>query len=268
MNLQHTPVVELIRAVQRQMRIEFDQKTTQIPHMGERGAAREEVVRSFLRDYLPKRFAVSPGFILDADGMVSRQIDAVIYDELCAPVFRVTETQRLFPAESVAGAVSIKSTLTRQELAEAVENLASAALLNRFGSGRPEVVFGGVPTPFVHSAFQGHPAHPVFTAAFAFESPPLETVASNLHDLNRSLDPMLRIQLIAVLNRGVVTYLDEGVIEPTYSATARVAFVEDPEIALPLFYVFLANGTMRKLPLSISFRAYLRLDTVPVRCVD
>lgn len=261
-------ILELTQAVQAQMRIDFEKKTAQIPHSGQKGVAREEVLRRFLADYLPKRFAVSAGFVVDAARKVSKQVDAIIYDQLSAPVFHVIEGQRLFPAESVAGAIAVKSTLRRKDLSDAIDNLASVAVLDRFASGRPEIVFGGVPSPFEHSAFHGKPPEPIFTAAFAYDSPALKTVALNLHDLNLNLAPRSRLQLIAVLNRGVVTYIDGTIIEPTYSPTARVAFVEDPKLALPLFYAFLTNHVMRKMPLLISIRNYLGLQAVQARWIE
>lgn len=268
MTQQQPSIRELIRGVQRQMRIDFEQRTAQIPHPGEKGRGREDVVRSFLREYLPKRFEVGSGFIVDASGGVSRQIDIVLYDKLSAPVFPVTETQRFFPAECVAGAVSIKSSLDRRALEDAVENLISVAQLNRFASGRTEVVFGGVPSPFEHSAFRGYPAEPIFTAVWAFDSPGVDTVARNLHELIQDLEPFHRTQLIGVLNRGVVTYLDKGIIQPTYSTTAKVAFVPNADSVLPLFYMFLTNGVIRKMPLSISLRAYLEEFVVNAGSVE
>jgi hypothetical protein len=260
-------IIELVRGAQRQMRVDFEQKTAQIPHAGEKGAAREDVVRGFLKDYLPKRFGVGSGFVVDAAGAVSRQLDAVVYDQLAAPTFPVTDTQRFYPAEAVAGAISIKSSLTSQTLTDVAENLASVAQLDRFASGRPEVVFGGVPA-FQHSAFSGAPANPIFAACFAFESTRLETLAVNLDQLNQGLEPPLRVQLIGVLNRGVVTYGLDGVVEPSYSPAARVALVEDSELALPLFYAFLVNAVMLRMPLLISTRTHLGLEVVEARTVE
>ena len=162
----------------------------------------------------------------------------------------------------------MKSTLDRRSLVDAVENLISVAKLNRFASGRPEVVFGGVPAPFQHSAFSGYPAEPIFTAVWAFDSPSIDTVARNLHEVNKGLKSFLRTQLIGVLNRGIVTYIDEGIMEPTYSTTAKVAFSPNADAALPLFYMWLTNGVMSKMPLYISMRAYLKEFVVEADWVE
>lgn len=52
-------------------RMKADLRERLIAHPGELGTDREEVIRSFLRAYLPKRFEVSTGFVFDVNGTVS-----------------------------------------------------------------------------------------------------------------------------------------------------------------------------------------------------
>jgi hypothetical protein len=257
---------ELMKAVQKHMRIDFESRTAQLPSPGEKGFAREDVVRAFLRDYLPGRFRVESGFVVDAAGAVSRQIDAIIYDHLAAPRFEVSEGTRVLPIEGVAGVVSVKSYLDTRQLLDAVDNMRSAAQLDRSAGGKNWITFGGV--PWVVEA-PLHVAAPVLTAVFAFEGHPLDRLALALHQANQQIPPCERLQLVCVLNRGVISYLEGPVFEPTYSlsSTAQVAFVEDAELALPLFYVFLANGVVGKLPIGVSFRQYMELDIVDIHCI-
>lgn len=257
------PVRELVQAAQEQMRIDFERKTRQIPHAGERGAAREDVLRSFLADHLPERFGVDTGFIIDAARAVSRQMDVVIFDKLSAPVFRTSAQRRLFPVEAVAGAISVKSRLDANELDEATQNLASAASLGRFAGDRRDVVAGGVPIPFEHAG-----GEPVFTAIFAYQSVELATLAQLIHAANQTLEPSLRVQLVGVLGQGIITYLLHGVLEPTYDPGATVGLVSEPDLALPLFYSFLAAGITRKIPVWFSYRSYLGLEVVPTYWVE
>jgi hypothetical protein len=51
-----------------------------VDHPGEVGSGREEILRRFLRDYLPKRFDVSSGFVFDSEGNISRQLDIIVAD--------------------------------------------------------------------------------------------------------------------------------------------------------------------------------------------
>ncbi len=53
-----------------------------VPHRGLKGDEATQLVRDFLNDHLPKRFAAGSGFIIDKLDNVSRQTDAVIYDAM------------------------------------------------------------------------------------------------------------------------------------------------------------------------------------------
>lgn len=264
--MQRSRIWELLEAVQDQMLIDFERRSTQIPHMGERGIAREDVVRGFLRDHLPGRFGVSNGFVIDAAGGVSAQMDCIIYDKFAAPVFPVSDTQHLVPIECVAGVVSIKSKLTAEELREAHENVLSAVRLDRFAGGRQNMMYGGTPGPFEHV---GHEfAEPIFGAIFAFDSPSLESVAMNLHSLNASLEPRHRLGLVGVLGKGVLSQVNgEGLFQPTYEEDARVALCEDPKAALLLYYAILANQVTRRIAVYVSFLRYLGIKHMRLRVV-
>lgn len=252
---------ELIKGIQRQMWIDFESRTAQLPTPGEKGLAREDVVRGFLHDYLPGRFHVESGFAVDAAGRVSRQIDAIIYDHLAAPRFQITEGTRILPVEAVAGVVSVKSFLDKRQLLDAMENVRSVTELDRTAGGRNFVLFGGVMS---HFEYDFADIEPVFGSVFAFDGDPLDKLALVIDEANQNMDPRQRIQLVCVLNRGIIAYLDGPVFEPTYAPTARVAFTQERDLSLPLFYSFLANGVARKYPMGISFKKYMETEAVPV----
>jgi hypothetical protein len=108
-----------------------------IPHRGEQGTAREVIVRAFLARYLPKRFAVSSGFVFDHAGRVSKQVDVVVYDAIDSPCFETAGDKQFFPCEGVVCVGEVKSSLTSERRAyEAFENLQSVRALDRSGGGR------------------------------------------------------------------------------------------------------------------------------------
>ena len=108
-----------------------------VPQKGELGFSREEVVRSFLRAYLPKRFDVSHGFAFDCSGAVSRQLDVIVSDGGVAPLFEGPGGTRFVPCESIVAVGQIKSVLrSRSEYLEALSNLESAKGLDRSAGGR------------------------------------------------------------------------------------------------------------------------------------
>lgn len=118
-------------------RMTSDLKDRLIKHPGELGTDREEIVRSFLRAYLPKRFEISDGFVFDANGVVSEQIDLVIADSMNCARFETMGGTRYYPCESVVGVGQIKSSITSErQLVEAFQNIESVKRLDRSANGR------------------------------------------------------------------------------------------------------------------------------------
>ncbi len=256
---------ELIKGIQKQMWIDFESRTAQLPTPGEKGLGREDVVREFLRHYLPGRFHVESGFAVDAAGRVSRQIDAIIYDHLAAPRFQITEGTRILPVEAVAGVVSVKSFLDKRQLLDAMENIRSVTELDRIAGGRYVPLFGGA---ISHWEYDLVGIEPVLGTVFAFDGKPLDELAMVIQEANREIEPYQRVQLVCVLSRGIISYLDGPIFQPSYEATARVAFTEEKEHSLPLFYAYVANGVVRKYSILVSFRKYMEFETVPIRWVE
>ena len=107
-----------------------------VPHPGELGSGREEIIREFLRAYLPKRFDISTGFAFDSKGSVSKQLDIIISNSLQCPRFETAGANRFYPCESVVAVGQVKSSLTtREEFSQAMTNLESAKSLDRSAGG-------------------------------------------------------------------------------------------------------------------------------------
>jgi hypothetical protein len=127
-------VPELLLSVAAQMRAAL--RESLIPHAGELGTGREEVLRQFLRKHLPQRFGVSTGFVFDSAGNVSRQVDVIIYDALFTPRFEAVGGKNFHPCESVVCVGEVKSVLTsKRDMHNALENLRSVKVLDRSGGG-------------------------------------------------------------------------------------------------------------------------------------
>src|SRR5262249_14459900 len=68
-----------------EMQARFNQSAS-IRHRGDAGENREEILRSFLNEYLPQRFAAAKGEIVTQHGDHSHAADIIIYDRLNCPV--------------------------------------------------------------------------------------------------------------------------------------------------------------------------------------
>lgn len=114
----------------KKLRQEFDELTT-VPHNALKGSEAEQLVRKFLGDHIPKRFAVGSGFIIDPHDTVSRQTDVVVYDSFNCPVYRASDSAGIFPSDNVAAVVEVKSSLNTAELEDCFEKISSVKRLSK-----------------------------------------------------------------------------------------------------------------------------------------
>jgi hypothetical protein len=174
---------EIFQGIANKLLADFDQIQAQIEHDGERGRQRERALKAFLAKYLPKKYALGTGHILDKTGNTSKQCDIVIYDAFNCPLLLAEEGYQLFPAEAVFGVVEVKSVFDASALAEGVRNIQSVKRLER--------------------------GEPIAGSIFAYRSrykkkPRIETAAGALRRENRSVLPRERVDLICVLTDGLL----------------------------------------------------------------
>ena len=102
-----------------------------IEHPGESGRAREQTLMAFIEQLIPSSFGVSTGFVVDALGGKSRQIDVVVYLTDYHPVLEIGRVKH-FPVESVMAVIEVKAAITtKKRLTEALGNIASVKALDR-----------------------------------------------------------------------------------------------------------------------------------------
>jgi len=102
------------------------------------GVFREGLLRSFLRQVLPKNLEVSTGFIYGFERVpTSKQLDIIVWNSAKhSPVFRCDEFSIVTP-ESVIAVISVKTRLAAQDLVHGLENLYSVAVLDFAYRHRP-----------------------------------------------------------------------------------------------------------------------------------
>lgn len=114
-----------------------------IGHPGENGRAREQIVAAYLRRIVPASFGIDTGFVFDARGDISRQVDLVIYRTTYHPVFEIGGVKH-FQVESVVAVIENKASITsRATLTSALENIASVKSLDRTNGGQNDIVGRG-----------------------------------------------------------------------------------------------------------------------------
>lgn len=111
-----------------------------IAHPGENGRARETILRTFLKSFVPPAFGIDTGFVIDAHGGISKQIDVIVYRTGYHPVFEIGGVKH-FMIESVAAAIENKARIQSVDVLEqALSNVRSVKELDRTGGGRNYVV--------------------------------------------------------------------------------------------------------------------------------
>jgi hypothetical protein len=191
-----TTRTEIFEKAAKKLRSEFDELST-VPHRALKGSAAEKLVRTFLNQHLPKRFAAGSGFILDRNDNVSRQTDVLVYDAFNCPVYRASDESAIYPNDNVAAVIEVKSVLDKDRLAEAYQNIGEAKRLAKTRS--PENL------PFLVQ-------DQTLGCLFAFESAiTLDTLCRHYHNLIGEKNVLGdHIDIIAVLDKGIITFMTKG----------------------------------------------------------
>jgi hypothetical protein len=135
----HLNVSEVLRSYSRDLLHDFKEGARALAFAFERGEARENAVREFLRARLPGRYGVGEGIVIDAKGGQSKQCDVVIYDAERTPKFGTRAARTIWPFEFVYAVAEVKSILGRKQLEEAVANISAFKSLAR----KPNNLVGG-----------------------------------------------------------------------------------------------------------------------------
>ncbi len=90
-------------------------------HAGTTGTNREELIKNFLVDLLPKYFQYGKGIIIDSKGNKSNQQDIIIYSPFIS-IF--SERSSFYPLDSVSSIIEVKSNLNKSDLEDAMKKIA------------------------------------------------------------------------------------------------------------------------------------------------
>jgi hypothetical protein len=210
---------EVFDGIGKQMLLDFEQIQSQIKHAGERGSEREASLRTFLASYLPSKYAIANGEIVDERGQTSKQCDLVVYDHINCPLLLAGKDYRVFPAEPVFAAIEVKSVLNVTELRDASEKIRSVKSLVR--SNGP---IGGI----------------VFAYTSTWVINPMLKAAEHLQEINHGLEPHQYIDLICILDAGVITVIDrEGRTRIPQDLSERTMFVWHELVPSVLLWFFI-----------------------------
>ena len=102
-----------------------------IRHPGDQGGVSEDRWLEVFRRYLPNRYQVDRGTVIDNFGRQSDSIDVVIFDRHYTPTLLDQENHRYIPAEAVYAVMEAKPEFTKDYLEYAGKKAASVRKLHR-----------------------------------------------------------------------------------------------------------------------------------------
>src|SRR3989304_7115930 len=113
-----------------------------VRHWPSVGYSREEILRSFLKEYLPRRFDISTGFVYRNSNEVSKQVDILIWDSHRFPPIYCQGDLVIVKPEAVVAAIEVKSTSGKKEITKALKNL--SLLKELIGKVKGDPIFTGI----------------------------------------------------------------------------------------------------------------------------
>ena len=92
-----------------------------VQHHGLAGDVREILITNILTELLPEGFRIGTGKVADSVGNLSNQTDIIIYNKSYFPPIMFDTSKGIFPIESVAYVIEVKTTLNATEIKTSIE---------------------------------------------------------------------------------------------------------------------------------------------------
>ncbi len=122
---------DLFESAQQKMVAELSSIRLTVDHGSTLGDETEFAWVRFLNRMLPNRYQASDGFVVDADGRRSDQIDAIVFDRQYSPPLFQFEKVQYVPAEAVYAVFEVKQRIDARNLKAASAKAASVRRLRR-----------------------------------------------------------------------------------------------------------------------------------------
>ena len=233
-----TALLEAMLGASELMRRELADIRRSFKHPGIKGDGSEEILRRFLKKYLPKGLEVGKGEIIDHTGRRSKQCDVVIYNPLRAPTFAQSDDHQVFPAEGVVAVIEVKTRLAKSDVAPIIEAMKAVKSLDRSAYISPWRESDSLNLSYNwYGKAYNYP--PILYFVFSYESNDLYDIgqAFQFDQLGQPIDE--RIDSVYCLDKGALAWLTPEKRSPSaIPDMSRYWSLVPTEHTLLLFYIF------------------------------
>jgi len=176
-------------------------------HPGTKGDASEAIWLELLQTYLPTRYQAASAHVVDSKGEFSQQIDVVVFDRQYSPFIFQYQGQTIIPAESVYAVFEAKQASNAEQVAYAMDKVASVRRLHRTS----------LPIPHAGGTYPPKPLPHILGGLLTFESDwkpalgePLSKALAGSHQGSLDLGCVAAHGLFLKNEQGVYTFVDKG----------------------------------------------------------
>ena len=144
------------------------------------GDAREDLVRQYLQDVLPRRFSIDRGKIFDSEGHLSREFDVIISEAHDVAPAMSLAGRRIVPIEAVYGVLEVKSSLNRETYNAFIAAVVELDQMTRYY--QPLHALHGLEVDKLQAGFhpQDNAVGRVWSGIITFDAPDGKTLADYL----------------------------------------------------------------------------------------
>ncbi len=150
--------------VLKRLKAEVELLNAIIPHSVTKGSQNEEALKNTIRNFIPKKYSIGQGIIIDSFGNASKQIDLIIYDSYIYPSLFSQASTSLYPVETVVAAIEVKTFLGQEQLKKTAENTKSIMALKHYVNS----LTINQPNPDTPLLIKSYPTRPPLSFLFAF----------------------------------------------------------------------------------------------------
>ena len=208
----------LFESTQRKMVGEFSAIREALDHGGTLGDETELAWRDFIGRLLPTRYQVCDGFVVDAQGLRSDEIDIIVFDRHYSPPLFQAGNVQYVPAEAVYAVFEVKQKIDRNTLRQACAKVSSVRRLRRTTA----------PIPTADGLLEPKPPHRILGGLLALGFGKMDSAENVVSGMMAQVAEEQRLDLGCAIRDGSfkVSYHDTGVarVNSSPGPSSLVAF--------------------------------------------